>query len=300
MTTSNAQPDDLNTFNPSADEASESNNPLLLQLRKDIVSKNYTLPLLPENAHRIRRLINDPQTSLPKISKLISADPVLTGRLIQAANSPLFRGLTTTQDIQSAVNRLGMTCIQNMVISLSVASLYSGSKEWTRAHMRETWNIGIKVGAVSEVLSRRYRHLEGSEALLAGLLHDIGSVPLLQMCAKRFGKPDDPQMLDHAIRTLSPSLSEWILKTWRLADMIYNVPMRTVDIYQPRPGEIDYSDLVLVAKLHAVRGSNHPLANVKWHQLPVFSKLGLTPEESVNVIRDARQEIQEVMSMLQG
>lgn len=303
MTSSNAQPDDLNEPNPSSTSeptANESNNPLLLQLRKDIVSKNYTLPPLPENAHRIRRLINDPQSSAQKISKLISSDPVLTGRLIQAANSPLFRGLSTIQDIQSAVNRLGMTCIQNMVISLSVAGLYGGSKEWIRTHMREIWNRGIKVAAVSEVLSRRYRHLEGSEALLAGLLHDIGSVPLLQMCANRFGKPENPQMLDNALRTLSPQLSEWILKNWRLAEIIYSVPMSTVDIYQPRPGEIDYSDLVLVAKLHAVRGSNHPLANIKWGNLPVFTKLGLTPEESVNVIRDARQEIQEVMSMLQG
>jgi HD-like signal output (HDOD) protein len=306
MTSTNTQPDTSiqpdapNESNTNVADSSESSNPLLLQLRKDIVSKNYTLPPLPENAHRIRRLINDPQTSTHKITKLLSSDPVLTGRLIQAANSPLFRGLTTIQDIQSAVNRLGMTCIQNMVISLSVASIYVGNKDWVRTRMREIWNIGIKVAAVSEVLSRRYRHLEGSEALLAGLLHDIGSVPLLQMCAKRFGKPDAPQMLDNAIRTLSPQLSEWILKNWLLADMIYNVPKGIVDIYQPRPGEIDYSDLVLVAKLHAIRGSSHPLANIKWSELPVFTKLGLTPEESVSVIRDARQEIQEVMRMLQG
>ncbi len=301
MTSSNAQPDSTNESNDTSKSSSiESTNPLLVQLRKDIASKNYTLPPLPENAHRIRRLINDPQSSLQKISKLISSDPVLTGRLIQAANSPLFRGLIKIQDIQSAVNRLGMTCIQNMVISLSVASLYGGSTEWIRTRMREIWNISIKVAAVSEVLSRRYQHLEGSEALLAGLLHDIGSVPLLQICAKRFGKPENPEMLDQAIRTLSPQLSEWILKNWHLADMINTVPMATVNIDQTRTGEVDYSDLVLVAKLHAVRGSTHPLANIKWNNIPVFAKLGLTPEESVNVIRDARQEIQEVMSVLQG
>jgi hypothetical protein len=290
----------MTSANAQSEAIDESSNPLLKQLRKDIAANNYTLPPLPENAHRIRRLINDPKSDLQKISKLISSDPVLTGRLIQAANSPLFRGLNKIQDIQSAVSRLGMTCIQNMVISLSVAGLYGGSKDWIRTRMRDIWNMSIKVAAVTEVLSRRYQHLEGSEALLAGLLHDIGSVPLLQMCAKRFGQPEDPKMLDHAIGMLSPQLSEWILKNWHLPDMIYSVPMATVDIHQDRPGEIDYSDLVLVAKLHALRGSNHPLAQIKWQNIPVFTKLGLTPEESVAVIKEARQEIQEVMSVLKG
>lgn len=285
---------------PEPTDSAEPGNTLLLQLRKDIASNNYSLPPLPENAHRIRRLINDPNASLNKISKLISSDPVLTGRLIQAANSPLFRGLTKIQDIQSAVNRLGMTCIQNMVISLSVANLYGGNKPWIRTRMREIWNISIKVAAVSEVLSRRYKHLDNSEALLAGLLHDIGSVPLLQMCAKRFGKPEHPHQLDHAIRLLSPQLSEWILKNWHLSDFIYNVPMAIQAPQQASAGEVNYSDIILVAKLHALRGTDHPWAELKWQQLPVFIKLGLSPEESIAVIREARQEIMEVMTVLQG
>ena len=41
------------------------------------------------------------------------------------------------------------------------------------------WAHSIEVAATSQVLARSVTHLDPEEALLAGLLHDIGALPIL-------------------------------------------------------------------------------------------------------------------------
>lgn len=274
-------------------------NPLLAQLRKDIAAKNFSLPPLPESVQKMQKALQDPKIDAQQIAKLLAIDPVLSGRLIQAANSPLFRGLTQINDIRTAVTRLGMTCIRNLVMSLTLSRLYDNmSKTWIRTKLREIWDKSTKIAAISEVLSRPHRNLDSSEALLAGLIHDIGSVPLVQLCGKRFGNPKNPRILDDAIDALSPQLSHWIIGNWNVRPEIAQVPLETTHLERTHEGPPDYSDIVLVAKLHILRGKDHPLSKANWASVPAFQKLGLSPEDSITAIKAAHSEIQAVMAIL--
>ena len=55
-----------------------------------------------------------------------------------------------------------------------------------------------------------------------------------------------------------------------------------------------------MSKLHAARGSQHPWSQLPWKTLPVFLKLGMSPEESIQVINQARKEISDVMHVLKA
>lgn len=275
------------------------NNPLLEQLRKAIAAKNYTLPSLPESAIKLRKALSDPMVQNSHVSKMLSSDPVLVGRLLQTANSPLFRGLSKISDLDMAVTRLGLSCIQNLVMSLTVSALFrDAGKKWMQDKLLEIWNNSIKIAALSEVIARRCDHLENSEALLIGLIHDIGSIPIIQMCGKQYGKPDNPEILDEAIVKLAPSLSRWILEHWQLNERLTPVPELISDLMRDHEGPADYSDVIQVARLHVYRNKPHPLGKVAWQNVPAFAKLSLTPETSMQIIKEAREEIKAVIDLL--
>jgi len=274
-------------------------NPLLDQLRKVIAAKNFSLPTLPESALKLRKVLEDPNVNTSSITRLLGTDPVLVGRLLQTANSPMFRGLRKISDLDSAVTRLGLSCIQNMVMSLTVSALFRDSKQqWIRNKLLSIWNDGIKIAALSQVIAKREPSLDHSEALLLGLLHDIGSVPIVQICAKKIGEPDQPELLDDAILQLSPNLSNWILQNWSLEPRLYKVPLKLADLYRDFQGPADYTDVIQVARLHVYRNKAHPLGKIAWNEVPAFKRLNLTPDASMEIIKEAREEIRAVIEIL--
>lgn len=281
--------------------AQRSNNSIIEELQRDLESKNFTLPPLPDSAIRVRRAIDDPNADCSKVSKVIGIDPVLTGRIIQAANSPLFKGLHKIEDLNTAISRLGLTCVQNLVVSLTVGALFkSANKPWIRRKLLDIWRSSIKIAALSEVLSRGRKGLDPAEAMLAGLLHDVGVIPMIILCDKKYGEPTDSTMLDEAAFLISPNLTSWILKQWNLSSSITEVPNLIQDLHREHENSADYSDIIQVARLHTWRGKSHPLGNIPWHTIPAFEKLDLTPEESIAAIKESHNDIKEVMAILKG
>ena len=57
-------------------------------------------------------------------------------------------------------------------------------------------------------------------------------------------------------------------------------------------------DVVMVANLHSYLGTQHYLIKADWTKIPAFGKLGLNPEESISTLEAAREELQEVRSLL--
>lgn len=281
--------------------AQTKDNKLLIHLEKELKSRHFVLPSLPDSAQKVRDAINNPNVDSNLIAKIIGTDPVLSGRVIQAANSPLFRGLGRIEDLRNAVSRLGLVCVRNLVISLTVTNLYKGQgKTFLKDKMKLLWEQSTKVAAMSEVLARDRRPIDPAEAMLAGLLHNIGAIPILAKCANTNINDTHIDALDEALLKLEPELGQWIMSQWQLREELSSVPINIADIYRSHEGPADYSDIIQVARLHAYRGSKHPLAKIKWMGIPAFEKLNLTPEESIDALKEADAEIKEVMQMLRS
>jgi HD-like signal output (HDOD) protein len=276
-------------------------NDLLEHLEKELESRNFVLPSLPDSAKKVSDAINDPNVDANQVAKIIGTDPVLSGRVIQAANSPLFMGLNRIEDLKNAVSRLGLICVRNLVISLTVTQLYqSEGQHFLKKKMRSLWDLSTKVAAISEVLARGRQKVDPAEAMLAGLLHNIGALPVLAKCAETNINQSHADSLDNALMKLEPELGQWIMQQWQLREELSSVPLHVANILRAHEGLADYADIVQVARLHAYRGTKHPYAKIKWVGIPAFEKLDLTPEESIDAIKKADAEIKEVMQMLRA
>jgi len=269
------------------------------QLLKDIQTNQLVLPTLPEVALRVRDTVENEDVSAKEVASVISTDAALSARLIQVANSPMYRGSKQIEDIQTAVARLGFTTTRDIVTGLVMQQMFQATSEVTDKRLRHIWEHSTQVASISQVLCSQFTRLKKDHALLAGLVHDIGALPILVAAEDMPELLEDEAALDKLIEELHPRLGKIILESWHFLPEISAVAAEHEDLTRNSGDEIDYVDLVQVANLQSYIGSDNPLARIDFDSVPACVKLGLGGD--VNVIdMDGFEEIEDIQKSLMG
>lgn len=127
-----------------------------------------------EIAARLLKMLEDPEFSTTDVARLIESDPALAARVLGTANSPLFTRRKPCRSIPHAVTMLGARTIGELTAAAAVSELFgrSGAEARLRSHAVSTAAVTKEL---AELLSRPSHDL-----FLAGLLHDLGKLVLLQ------------------------------------------------------------------------------------------------------------------------
>ena len=263
----------------------------------DIKQNCLKLPSLPEIAIRVRKAVEDEKSSAGQVAKVINTDPALSARLLRVANSPMYRGASPIETTQAAITRLGSTVVRNLVSSLVTQQLFQTHSTFLMARMRTLWAHSSEVAVISQAFARKFTSLAPDEAMLAGLLHDIGKLPILTRAEDFPDIMKNEAALDEAIEKMHPIVGKFMLEAWKFPPEIVAAASEHEDLgrYSDKP---DYVDVVLVANLHSYIGKKHPYAHVKWADVPALAKLRLTPAESLLALEEAKAEMAEMMSLL--
>lgn len=269
----------------------------LQDLLKDLESNTLVLPTLPEVALRVRDAVDDEDASIGDITKVIATDAALSARIIQVANSPLMRASKEIQTLDMAVNRLGTKLIRDMVISMVMEQMFQATSEVTDKKLRQIWEHSTTVAAISHALAAQFTKLVPEQAMLAGLVHDIGALPILTKAEDYPELLENEATLDKIIDKLHGKIGQAILKTWNFPAELVKVPAEHENLTRNSEAT-DYVDVVTVANLQSYMGSDHPLAQMDWSTIPAFSKLGLNPEINVVEMEETADDIKEVQRML--
>lgn len=269
------------------------------KLYKAIKDNTITLPTLPEVALRIRDAVEREESTAVKIAEMVATDAALSARLLQVANSPLYRGRVTIDSIQMAVTRLGTKLIRNLVTSLAMKQIFQATSDTMDSQLHAAWEESVQVAAISRALSKQVPNLQPEQAMLAGLVHNIGCLPVLVMSEDFPELIDDGIKLRHMVDNISPFIGETILTEWGFPDSMTKIPKNYQNLKYDSGTEADYVDLVIVAKLQTLP-PDHFMAKSDWSQIPSFAKIGLEPEIEVISIDGVAEEIEEVQGMLLG
>jgi putative nucleotidyltransferase with HDIG domain len=266
-------------------------------LLDDIKNNRLKLPILPEVAIKVREAVGNENASAGQIAKIVSTDTSLAARLLQVANSPLFRGAVKIESVQNAIARLGVPQVRSLVTSLIMKQLFQTKSPILKKRMQKLWEHSTEVAAISHVLARKFTQLKPDAAMLAGLIHDIGALPILVKAEEVPELANDQQALDEVIRKLHASVGRLILEAWKFPEELVNVATQHEDLLR-NSAQVDYVDVVLVANLHSHIGSGHEHARVNWSDIPAFAKLNLTPDQSIKALEEARGDMSEMKSLL--
>lgn len=266
---------------------------------EDLNRNRVVLPSLPEVAAQVRRLANNPDVNARQVARVLATDPALSARLLKVVNSAILRGREKIENVQAAVARLGSTQLRNLVTTLALQQLYeSRGTGHMRRRLKELWVHSAKVAALSYVIARRHSRLDPDEALLSGLIHDIGVLPILRRAESYPQLAGDPAALEEVIKHLHTLIGPFILDEWGFSPALVAVTSRHEDLWSNDGSDLSYADIVIVANLHSHLGSGHRLTQIDWGDIPAFAKLGLTPTESIAMLDAARSELQEVRALL--
>lgn len=268
-------------------------NDLLTAIEND----KLVLPTLPEAALQVREIAESDDSSILDLVKVISTDTALSARLIRVCNSPLFRGSRAIENLNMAVSRLGMAYTSNLAMGLAMEQMFQATSEMIDKRLRATWQTSTEVAGICHVLAQHYTKLKPDQATLAGLVHLIGILPVL-----RYVEDQDIQissiMLDNVIDEIHPVLGYEILKKWDFPPELQQVPLEYAKFQREVPSA-DYADLVMVANLQLIVGSDHPLTEMDWTTISAFDRLGMDPEKDLNEEEDLNAQMAAAMALLQ-
>lgn len=271
---------------------------VLQELLQAIDNDELVLPTLPEVALKVREAAEDPDIGIPQISKVIGNDAALTARIIKVVNSPLLRTNKEITDLQMAVSRLGINYTCNLATGLAMEQMFQATSDVVDRKMREVWNKSTEIAGICHVLCRHYTRLLPDQATLAGLVHQIGVLPILTYAEDHSELLADSISLNHVIENIHPIIGDKILRTWEFPELIAMVPGQYLDFTRNSP-KVDYVDIVQVATLQSYLGSEHPYTQLDWSQVSAFSKLGLDPNVDMQADEDLSAAMEAAMNMLQ-
>ncbi|KFX68850.1 histidine kinase [Pseudomonas taeanensis MS-3] len=268
------------------------------ELLQAIDNDDLVLPTLPEVALRVREAAEDPDIGIPQLSKVIGNDAALTARIIKVVNSPLLRTNREITDLQMAVSRLGINYTCNLATGLAMEQMFQATSDVVDRKMREVWNKSTEIAGICHVLCRHYTRLLPDQATLAGLVHQIGILPILTYAEDHNELLSDSISLNHVIEQIHPIIGDKILHTWQFPELITQVPSQYLDFTRDS-AKVDYVDIVQVATLQSYLGSEHPYTQLDWSKVQAFSKLGLDPNVDMQADEDLSAAMDAAMSMLQ-
>jgi putative nucleotidyltransferase with HDIG domain len=135
---------------------------------------------LSTTAVKVLRTCNEPDTCANDLNRVISLDPVLTGRVLQLINSAYYSLPSKVNSLTRAIILLGLNTVKNLVLSFAVFESFSRRDTFRVFSADDFWTHSLSVAAAAKFLSIQHGVplAEREDYFVAGLMHDIGKIPL--------------------------------------------------------------------------------------------------------------------------
>ena len=271
---------------------------VLQMLENKIKTNQMVLPSMPDVFLQVKKIIDDPSSNIDNIAKVIIRDPSLTARILKVTNNALYRGGAEIDNIQLAVSRLGLQLVKTLVTSHSITQMFNQPKGALKPFFNELHKHSTEVSAHAYAIASRYTKINPDDALLAGLVHNIGYLPMAR-CIESFPEAEEnPSLLIEVMATVHTRVGEMILKSWAFPQQIIDASLQYIDQFRAGSLEIDLTDIVIIAGLNSYRGSNHPCTLPDWSQYPAFQKIGIKSQEDLEKLDELESDIESARAML--
>jgi HD-like signal output (HDOD) protein len=267
-----------------------------------LLRNDASLPSMPAVAARIHDAMASPNWSMRTIAAIIRSDLGTTTYLLQVANSPLYAGGTPARQVEQAIARLGINTTRHLVMAHAIRSTFVTRSQLLTSLMQRTWQSSTRLAALCGVLAKHCSSFRPESATLAGLLQDIGVLPILNVLNDHHAQITNETQVLNATDKFAPTVGTILLGRWGFDAETIEVARSRADWFRnPRPAP-DLADLVLIARLHdniatGKGGQNLPRIDA----VPASAKLPLgelEPDSSLTLLHNEEATINELMRSL--
>jgi len=145
-----------------------------------LVGRIGKLPAMPKTYARLQAALSESDTTSQQVAAIVSADALVAARVLQVANSAFFRLARPIARIKDAVAYLGFASIRNLVMSAEVFSQWEKLRAPPGLEAERLQDHAQRTAAACVALAANTSMAD--DALLVGLIHDIGYWILIQEC----------------------------------------------------------------------------------------------------------------------
>lgn len=204
---------------------------LVKDLAAELSSGELRLPSLPRVVIRLRNELSNPEFDAARLAQLIASEPALAGSVLTMANSALFRRSgKETMDLQVAISRIGSGKVQMLAMRFALRQLRDSDTFKRIEHLLEPeWEASLNVATACYLLASASGEANPDEALILGLLHNIGRIYLFSRAEtypQLFASPNDLNQLADQWHT---NVGRAIVESWKLPEAVVEAVARQED-----------------------------------------------------------------------
>ncbi len=188
------------------------------------------LPTIPTVMSQVLLALDNPNLSAKNLASIIERDQTLTAKVLRVANSPFYGFARRISTIDLAVVILGTNTLKEIVMSLLVQKFFSRLSK-TMFDVKSFWNYSLFCGASARLLARKLGYKLAGEAFVAGLMHDLGILIIVENFRKQFGEIRklqrvmgfslaDAEMA--VLRATHADIGQWLAERWNLPPRLCN------------------------------------------------------------------------------
>jgi putative nucleotidyltransferase with HDIG domain len=277
-------------------------------LVKDVGS----LITLPDVFVRINQLVENPDSTVNEIAKVVSQDPSFTVRLLRVANSSFYGFSSTVDTVSKAVSIIGTNQIRSLALATSVASAFDGLPN-SLISMHDFWKHSLYCALIARILAKKAKRCDPDAVFTAALLHDIGELvifnrmpqPAKEAILMVLDSGDEIPIYQAEQKIMSfdhAQVGGELARQWKLPPLLeecveYHHDIRA-ELRYPREVALVHiaNVLALMAEVHTLDLQDvPPIDPIAW------DRVGLNPDEVVkDAINAAEEEISEAEQLFLG
>ena len=215
------------------------------------------IPTLPTIVFELNKLLQDPDTSVARISQTIEKDQAMALKILKLVNSAFYGFKHKISDVRNAVIMLGFNAVRNAIVSVSVIEAFGANGGLKNFDISDFWKHSLAVAVTSKSISLKTRRNSPDNCFVGGLLHDVGKVILAQYFPELFAAvwntlQRDGGSFQEAERNVLPAphpvLGAHLASKWQLPQGLVDA-IRWHHDHQPDSANADFILIIYLANI---------------------------------------------------
>jgi HD-like signal output (HDOD) protein len=264
----------------------------LTRLAAELSGGTVDLPCFPDVVIKIRKTLDDPNTTPEQTVTLVGTEPRLAARLLQTANSAAFNttGKPLT-DLRTAITRLGQQMVQSAAMAYAVQQMKDEPSLRSIAKpMSELWRECITVAAICHVVARRTK-VPPDTAFLTGLLHGIGRLFIMVRAAAHGTAFGNDGAFIELVAGWHAQIGKAVLENWRFAEEMAEAIGDQSEYERRARPDPDLTDVLIVSIVLADALKLAAPRKVAMQGIGAFHTLGLSDKDCAALLTHAEYQV---------
>ena len=166
---------------------------------REIVAWVGDLPPMPHVASRAISMVENPATTAPELTELLSSDTALAARVLKIANSAMFSRQREITTLNQAIMIIGFKALKGIIVAATLRQLNKSFGNLEKL----VWENSMCSATCATVVAKKLKKRYVEEIFLLGLLHSLGQIVFM-------AQPDTQKEYKKVLKTISDEHLDYV------------------------------------------------------------------------------------------